>query len=242
MADKNENEKTEIGRIFFRGLFDVLPFMLVLVPFGTLFGVVATEAGWDIYQVMSASFLVIAGASQFTAVALWTENAPLFFILLASLAVNLRMAMYSAALVPHFGRAPLGLRALLAYMILDQNFVQATAKFEDEPDLKMYEKIAYFIGMFLGLAPVWYASTYAGAKFGGAIPEAYALDFAIPILFIAVIAPGLRKPPHIVAAIVSIVFSLLLANVPHSMGVLIAAALAMMAGAETERRIEARKS
>ena len=39
---------------------------------------------------------------------------PLRVALLTALAVNLRMAMYSAALVPHIGHAPLGQRALMA--------------------------------------------------------------------------------------------------------------------------------
>ena len=42
---------------------------------------------------------------------LLTENAPIWAALFAGLAVNLRMAMYSAALVPHLGAAPLWQRA-----------------------------------------------------------------------------------------------------------------------------------
>ncbi|MEO0342853.1 MAG: AzlC family ABC transporter permease [Pseudomonadota bacterium] len=220
--------------VFWNGFRDAIPFILVIVPFGTLFGVVGTEAGWDIYQVMAATFLVIAGASQFTAVALWAENTPLFFILLTSLAVNLRMAMYSAALVPHFGKAPLGLRAFLAYAIVDQNFALGIKKFEEEPDLIWQEKVAYFLGMFVFISPLWYSSTLLGAIFGRAIPENYALDFAVPILFIALIAPLLRSLPNLVAALVSVLLALLLNSVPYSLGLIIAAGFAMIAGAQTE--------
>src|SRR5690606_8776600 len=96
---------------YLRGLRDGLPFIVVLLPFALLFGVVATEAGLTLAQAMGFNILVIAGSSQFAAVALMQENAPLFAVLATSLAVNLRMAMYSAALVPHFGAAPLWQRA-----------------------------------------------------------------------------------------------------------------------------------
>ena len=92
---------------FWAGVVDVLPFIVMVVPFATLFGVVAIEAGLSLAQTLSFSIMVIAGASQFAALQLMLDNAAIVFILAAALAVNLRMAMYSAALAPHLGRAPL---------------------------------------------------------------------------------------------------------------------------------------
>ena len=90
-----------------------------------LFGVVARDAGLDILQTIAMSVLVIAGASQFTAPALLQDQAPVFVALATALAVNLRMAMYSAALVPQIGHARLGLRAIMAYLMVDQAFAVA---------------------------------------------------------------------------------------------------------------------
>ncbi|MEO1240006.1 MAG: AzlC family ABC transporter permease [Pseudomonadota bacterium] len=105
-----------------RGMRHGLPFMLVVAPFGLLFGVVATEAGLNIAQTMGLTVLVIAGAAQFTAVQLLVENASVILVLAASLGVNLRNAMYSASLVPHLGAAPFWQRALAGYFTFDQNF------------------------------------------------------------------------------------------------------------------------
>ena len=55
---------------FRAGFRDCLPFVLIVIPFSTLFGVVARDAGLDLVQVMSMSVIVIAGASHFTALAL----------------------------------------------------------------------------------------------------------------------------------------------------------------------------
>ncbi len=224
---------------FWRGFRDCLPFILVIVPFGTLFGVAATAAGLNVLQVMSFSVLVIAGAAQFSALTLLIDNAPTAIILLTSLAVNLRMAMYSAALVPHFGKLHTRLKLIIAYLLVDQTFAMAIKEYEEHPELSTRNKLAYYLGCMLVLVPFWYTSTYLGAALGASIPKAFSLDFAVPICFIALIAPMLRTLPHIVAALVSIIAALSLAWIPYSLGLIVAAIIAMMAGAYTELKLEA---
>ena len=134
---------------------DVLPFIVMVVPFATLFGVVAIEAGLSLAQTLSFSILVIAGASQFAALQLMLDNAAIGFILAAALAVNLRMAMYSAALAPHLGAAPLLQRAFIGYLNFDHSYVLAVAKYEDQPDMPLPSRVAYFLGVSLTIAPLW---------------------------------------------------------------------------------------
>lgn len=238
MSDKNFTSK----QAFWLGFRDALPFLLIVIPFGLLFGAVGKEAGLSLLQVLAFSGLVVAGASQFTAVALLTDHAPLFIVLLTAIVVNLRMVMYSAALVPHFGRAPLGLRALLAYFLIDQTFAMASNKFALAPGMALGPKMAYFSGAFWFMMPLWMVATYAGAVFGAAIPPEYALDFAVPICFIALSAPAMRSFPFFVAGVVSIVGTLALAFVPFKLGLMIAAVLAMIAGAQTESWMKRRAS
>ena len=127
---------------FWRGYRDCCPFILVVAPFGLLFGAVSTEAGLNLIETMTMTVLVIAGAAQFTALALLEEQAPTLIVIIAALAVNLRMAMYSDALVPHIGSAPLRSRALAAYFLVDQLFAVAVGiGFKSVPG-------AVFAGMF----------------------------------------------------------------------------------------------
>ena len=81
---------------------------------------------------------------------------------------------------------------------------------------------------------MWVSATLVGALFGNMIPESFALDFAVPILFLAIFAPLLRTIPNIAAAITSAVLALALYWVPYSMGLMIAAIIAMMVGAQSE--------
>lgn len=228
---------TTSNSAFRQGVLAGLPFTVFAIPFATLFGVVATEAGLNIAQTMGFSVLVIAGASQFTAIQLMSENAPVWLTLAAALAVNLRMAMYSASLQPHLGGLTFGKRALVAYCNVDQSFAVGMSKFEESPDMKLGDKFAFFMGSVVPVMPIWVAFTWVGAVAGTAIPEEWALDFAMPILFLALVAPMLRTITHVTAAVTSVVMALLLAGLPTGFGLLVAGILAMMVGAETERRL-----
>ncbi|WP_435257444.1 AzlC family ABC transporter permease [Thioclava sp. FR2] len=227
-------------KAFLRGCLASAPFIIVVVPFALLFGVVATEAGLDLLKVMLFSVSVFAGASQFAALQLMQEQAPVLVILATSLAVNLRMVMYSVAVAPHLGGAPLGTRVLMAYFLVDQSFAASTVEFEKRPDQSLGEKVAFFFGSVAPIAPLWFGASMAGAMIGQAIPPEYALDFAVPITFLAITAPMLRSIPHVISAGVSILVALLLAGMPYGTGLLVAAVLAMAAGAGSEIWLERR--
>ena len=220
---------------FLAGTRDGSPFLIVIVPFAGLFGAVATDAGLSVAQTMGFSVLVIAGASQFTAIQLMTEGAPLLLVVAAALAVNLRMMMYSAALVPHLGAASFNRRAALSYLLVDQTYALVAVRYERRPDEPVAVKLAYFVGCAVPVFPLWYLFTWVGAVAGGSLFEAWPIGFAVPITFIALFAPSLKTRAHIAAAGVSGLGAILLRDLPSGTGLLIAAAAAMATGAALER-------
>lgn len=219
---------------YWQGVRAGAPFILVLVPFALLFGVVATEAGLSVVETIVFSTLVVAGAAQFTAVQLLSEHAPTLIVIVTALAVNLRMAMYSASLTPHLGEASLLQRALVSYVMVDQAYACAILAYEQNPQWSIPQKLWFYAGAVTPLMPLWLIFTLVGALVGGAIPPAFALDFAVPITFLAMIAPMLRTGAHVAAALVSIAVSLALAFVPYNMGLLVAGFAGMIAGAQAE--------
>ncbi|WP_114965712.1 AzlC family ABC transporter permease [Alkalilacustris brevis] len=218
------------------------PFLLVIVPFGMVFGVIATEAGFNIAEVMGFSVLVIAGAAQLAAVQLMTENAPTLVILATALAVNLRMAMYSAAMAPHLGSAPFWTRGFMAYFLVDQSYGVSAIEFENRPDMSIAAKTAFFFGSITPVCFPWYLATWAGAVLGASFPSGLGLDFAVPITFLAIIAPMLRTAAHVAAAITSVVLALGLAFLPYNLGLLLAAGCAMAVGAWVEHLMARRRA
>ncbi|MEM7752468.1 MAG: AzlC family ABC transporter permease [Pseudomonadota bacterium] len=225
------------GNSAFRdGFVAGLPFLLIGVPFAVLFGVVATEAGLSVGQTIGFSLLVIAGASQFTAIQLMSESAPVFIVLAAALAVNLRMAMYSASLQPHLGQASFGQRALAAYLNVDASYALGIQAFEQRADWSVGDKFQYFCGTMVLMFPLWVVGTWIGAVGGDALPANLNLEFAMPIMFLALVAPMVKTLAHLGAAVTSIIGALLLAFLPSGIGLLIAGLFAMAVGAEIERR------
>ena len=221
---------------FRRGLLDGLPFVLMAGPFALLFGVVAQEAGLHLSQIIAFSLLVIAGAAQFAALQLMIDNAAIWLVLLGALAVNLRMAMYSAALVPYLGAAPLWKRAVVAYLNFDQTYVMSVGKFERTPDMSLDARIGYFLGVAMPLTLAWVLATIVGAFIGQQLPPHGWADIIVPVMFLAMAAPLIITRAHVAAACVAAGMALALAWLPAGFGLLIAAALGMATGAYLETR------
>lgn len=234
--------RTTVNSYFWKGCRDGLPFIFVAGPFGLLFGVLAAEAGLNLIEVMTFTMTVFAGAAQFTALQLLQEQTPTLIVLASALAVNLRVAMYSASLTPYLGAAPLWQRAFAAYFTVDQSYALSIVQFETETDMTVPQRMAYFFGTNALIAPLWYTASFVGAVMGSQIPESWALDFALPIAFLAMIAPMLRTLPHVIAALVAIIVALLGAGVPYNLGLLIAGAAGMMAGAHAELILSRREA
>lgn len=223
---------------FWRGFRDSAPFLLVSGPFGLLFGVLAGEAGLNVLEAFTFSMAVFAGSAQFTALQLLQEQTPLLIILISALAVNLRMAMYSASLTPYLGEAPLWQRACAAYLTVDQSYALSIVQFESTPEMTMSQRMAYFFGTNGLIAPGWMIATATGALVGAQIPESWGLDYVLPLTFLAMIGPMLRTPAHMVACFVAVAASLPATLLPFNLGLIAAGLAGMMAGAQAELWLE----
>ncbi|WP_422075145.1 AzlC family ABC transporter permease [Tranquillimonas rosea] len=216
---------------FLAGAAKAAPFIIMLIPFGAVFGVVARNSGLDLTQTMAFSGAVIAGASQFTAVQLLVDDAPVAVIVATALAVNLRMMMYSIAMVPHLGPAPLWQRALIAYLNVDQTYALSVAEYETRPEMPIRNRVAYFVGTAAPIVPCWILSTLAGATLGRALPESMPVDFVLPLMFLGMASPMMKTRAHAAAALVASGAAILFTGFPAGTGLLAAAILGMIAGA-----------
>jgi 4-azaleucine resistance transporter AzlC len=184
---------------FTDGLRDIAPVMLATIPFGTVFGALATKEGLSVEESLLMSGLVYAGASQFVALEFWANPLPFWTILLSVLAVNLRHVLYSAALgrkMVHWSPAA---RYLGFAFLVDPTF--AVAELKGGPRLSA----AYYFGLAVPLYANWLVMTALGAIFGALIrrPEAFGLDFVVPAYFIYLIVSFRKRPnalPIVVAA------------------------------------------
>ncbi|MES9905246.1 MAG: AzlC family ABC transporter permease [Sedimenticola sp.] len=222
---------------FWRGAIDALPVQLVIVPFGVIFGAIATQAGLNLSEAMAMSILVLAGAAQIAAVQMLSDQAPVLLVIVTGLFINLRFAMYSASLEPYWRGSPLWKRALAAYLMVDQAYGLSIHRYLENKQEPQAQRIAYYFGIALPTVSFWYMGTALGALLGAAIPPQLSLEFAVPLTFIAITAPMLRGIPSVTAAVVAVTTALVCHSLPYNLGLMVAAFTGMGCGVWVENII-----
>ena len=215
---------------FLLGLRKLMPVLPAAIPFGMLMGVVAVDIGFWPSTAVFNSFLVYAGTAQLAAMQLVDEGANLPIIVLTVLVVNLRMMMYSASLSQRFKHMSLRWKLLLSHVLTDQAYAFTWARYEEEPDISLERMKWYYLGSAAPLWAIWTLSTALGAWFGTRIPESWELDFAMPLMLIAMVVPNIRSVASVTAAVVSGFLSIAAADMPLNLGLVVAAIVGMLAG------------
>jgi 4-azaleucine resistance transporter AzlC len=220
---------------FFQAVRDMLPLLIGAMPFGIIFGALAVSAGLSVGQALGMSLLVFAGAAQFIVVSLLGTGTGAAVLLLTTLVVNLRHALYSATLQPFVRHLPARWRIPLAFWLTDEAFAVVQHRYA-ELDSSPY-KHWYFFGAALAMYLNWQLCTLIGVLFGQSVPNlaAWGLDFAMLATFIGVVVPMLRNRPQVAAALVAGGVALACHAWPYKLGLLAAAASGIAVGLLLER-------
>ncbi|MEL6768164.1 MAG: AzlC family ABC transporter permease [Pseudomonadota bacterium] len=226
-------------RGFVAGLWASIPVYMAVIPFGVIFGTIAVEAGFSLAETMAYTIIVTAGASQLAALSVLEEGGPVLVAILTGAVVNLRMAMYSAALAVHWQGAAMLWRVPAAFFLHDQAFAVSMARYarKDEP---LADRLGFYFGVGVSTTSVWILATLAGALIGSGLPDSWGLEFAVPACFLAITAPLIRGTANVAAAATSALLAVLLAGLPHGFGLIAAAAAGIAVGMAVAGRIEAR--
>lgn len=220
------------GRAARMGARDMVPMLLAVVPFGLLVGATAVSVGLSVVQAIAFSMFTYAGASQVAAFGLIDLGAPIAILLLTVGMVNLRLAIYGAALAPYLRAIPLPMRAFMLAILTDQVFAFGVLRFDEDPELPRRD---YYLGFALTMWFGWTVATVVGALAGTRVPADWSLDFAIPLIFLALLLPMLRDRPNVVAALVGGGVALAAAGLPFNLGLILAVLSGIAAGAVSER-------
>ncbi len=220
---------------FWRGARSAAPLLPGVLPFAMVTGAMVIEQGHGLLQALGFSVLIFAGASQLTILTLAHEGAPAFVMVLTALAINLRMMLYSAVLTPWFTELKRGPRALIAYLMTDQAFM-ITGQYVHEEQPSLAHRLQYYLGVALALWLTWQLGTLAGVLLGHGVPPAWALDFTVPISFLALLVPAVRTKPALGAALAAALAYFLTRNLPLHSGIIAASAIGIATGVWLERR------
>ena len=232
-----------IGREQWRHAWDGLraigPLMIGSALFGLAFGALVRDAGINPWAGLFASVTVVAGASQIAIVESVRAAAPAIVSVLTAILINARFALYSAALAPIWAAFPLRWRLGLSYLMTDQAAVVAMRD-ADEPD--PVRRRWFAMGAALPFVLVWLLGTAIGLVLGPVIPELWQVGFIVPLMFIAVLVPGLHRPAELVTIAGATAVVLLGHSWPFGLNVFFGIIAGMTAGATFEARWEKRRA
>lgn len=219
---------------FWAGVRAELPLLVGVFPFGMIYGLLALEAGLGTAAAQGMSAIVFAGSAQFLTSQLIHEAVPSLVIVLTIAIVNLRHLLYSASLAPHLRNLSLKWKLLLSYLLTDEAYAVTIMHYDRDQAGRPAHW--YFLGAGLALWTTWQVSTALGIFMGAALPAEWPLDFAMPLTFIAIVVPGIKDRPTLVAALTAGVAALLVAWLPYKLGLVAATLLGITAGTVLEVR------
>jgi predicted branched-subunit amino acid permease len=140
--------------------------------------------------------------------------------------------MYSAAMAPILSPLPRRWSGAVAFLLTDQAFAAAIRKYDSHGDAK--RAALHYAGSGMALWTFWQVTNAVGFYVGNVIPAAWSLEFAVPLCFLALLAPALRGAPHVLAAIVAGVAVMALDALPMRLNLVVAGLLGIVAGLAVE--------
>jgi len=231
---------------FWAGARDIFPLIVGAIPFGIIFGTLATNSGLSAEGTLAMSAFVFAGSSQFIAAGMMATQSSWALIVLTAFVVNLRHILYAVSLVPHIKQLPQRWKIPLAFLLTDEAFAVAIRRYE-APEYKLgpeseSKKVRspfkhwYYLGAALTMYLNWLLCTLLGITAGRLIPNAasWGLDFAMSVTFIGMTVPYLKNRPMVAAVIVAGLVSVMANPLPHKLGLMLGAIAGILTGVYTE--------
>ena len=229
-----KNHKQEIiTRQLLNGVRQALPIVLGYIPVGFAYGVLAQKNGLGLFNAVAMSVIVFAGSSQLIGAGLFGAAASPFTLILTTFVVNLRHLLMSAALATKLKGWKKWQIALFGYELTDETFALHTMRMAKSSPPKV-ETFAVNITA----QSSWLTGSLLGYLAGGQLTDVrpVGLDFALPAMFIALLAPQIVKPVYLMmaglAAAISVTLYLLGFSQSH---VIIATVVAAPVGVGVEQ-------
>ena len=173
---------------------DTLPVLMGYLAMGAAAGIVLAGALPQLPATplwgMVSSALSISGALQFIMVGWIKESLPLADVVLLTLFLNLRYAMYGFSLIDRFEGIPRWKKWYMIWTLTDETYaLQCADKRKDKENATDYcMKVAFLDHCY------WVAGVTLGTLAGGALPfDCKGVDFAMTALFLVILTDQMRE-------------------------------------------------
>ena len=205
--------------IFKKGLLDISPLLIPVVPFGIIFGAKGIELGFSPLITYATSLIIFGGASQIVFIQLLSGGASSLVAITSVGVINSRHFLYGAVLTEYLEKLSLVKKLIISYLITDQTFAVSSKYFKEH---KINNHSHYhLIGAGVILWTTWQVTTIIGIFLGSIVPDEWGLKFAIPLTFLAIIINEFRKLDHVLVMLISGISSLVFFDVPFKAYIII---------------------
>jgi 4-azaleucine resistance transporter AzlC len=211
-----------------RGVMDMLPLSLAVLPWGILFGSLAVQRGFSWLEAQLFSGIIFGGAVQIVTVQLIADNSSLLTVMFTAFVISSRHLLYGLSLRERLSPKPLRWRLGLGFLLTDELFALSDHRRAYMSKLRLYYGLAAGGSFYLA----WNLWTFVGIVAGAWLPDLtdLGLDFAIAATFIALVVPGIKSLATLAAVITAAVASVFFTLWHFELGLIAAALLAMAVG------------
>lgn len=155
-------------------------------------GIAAHTAGLSLGEGVLMSAIVFAAPAQFPALELIPLGGQAVQILVSTFVINLRFAIMSFTLAPHFGRVRMAALMPAAHLISVSTFAVSFLGFQKK---SVQDKFLYFLGVAIPSYTCYVLGTAVGYLFGVRIPGGFeeGIQFVFPAYLSALLAAELKE-------------------------------------------------
>ncbi len=160
----------------------MLPLWTGAIPVGMAYGAAAQDVGLSLAETLLMSMTVFSAATQMSAIALIGDGMPTAILVGTALALNIQLLLIGLSA----GRQ---VRPCLSGCLVGAYFLTDAAYGVAWSDGKL--TFARLVGAGMSMFVAWNLGTMLGATATGVlpIPEAFPMDFVVPLTFLAVLVP-----------------------------------------------------
>ena len=221
-------------RAFLDGVRAMLPLLLGVAPFGLVIGVTVAELGLPHLAGWSLGWLVYAGSAQLAAIGLLAGSASAVVVIASVAVINLRLALYSAAMAPHWRGTSTAWRLIAAYLLVDPSFAVGTQSYDGSRPRRQAH--LHYLGAALVLWVGWLLVIGIGVTAGSTLPPELRLESFGPLYLVTLVVMSSRTAAARVGVAVAVVTAVGASLLPLHLGPAVGMATGLLAGSLVQRR------
>lgn len=190
------------------GFMANLPIGISVFTYGSVLGVLSSQKGVELFELVLMNIFIFAGSSQFVLVQMWDNTLDIIAMITAALLINLRYFLVGASLNPLFKQSSKKEKLKYMHFATDESWAITMQR------LKTQEiSPKFLLGGGVCIFATWFIGTVLGYNLGEFIsnPKIFGLDFAFVAIFFA-LALSMYKGssdilPWIITSLIAIISS-----------------------------------